>query len=388
MKEKNYNLELVRMISFILVIAIHVSNYFCRAYGKIPQGEYLFSLVIDTVARLSVPCFFMISGALLLGRDEPVKKHIRRIVRFLTALVVWSLVYYFWNTYYMHSSYDLKEILYVPAEAHLWYLYAMIPIYLVLPFFQVMCRNMSINLEKVFLIVTTGAVLFNYVLWLMGGEAYYDLPLIGDRIYAWYVFVGYYLYKYRRHIRISQRALVIICVLSMTATFGITWGVSTLTGDHYEDALNSTAFGVVLTACIPMLMGAGGNCGSQASTLTIRGLALGEVELKDIFKLLWKEVRVGLIVGAVLSVVTFLLYTFVLGDMEMTISQRIPIALTIAVAVYITVIIAKAIGCTLPLLAKAVHLDPALMASPLITTIVDICSLLVLFAVATEVLHV
>ncbi len=84
---------------------------------------------------------------------------------------------------------------------------------------------------------------------------------------------------------------------------------------------------------------------------------------------------------------TFLLYTFVL-EMEMTIPQRIPIALTIAVAVYITVIIAKAIGCTLPLLAKAVHLDPALMASPLITTIVDICSLLVLFAVATEVLHV
>ena len=101
MKEKNYNLELVRMISFILVIAIHVSNYFCRAYGKIPQGEYLFSLVIDTVARLSVPCFFMISGALLLGRDEPIKKHIHRVVRFVIALIVWSAVYYFWNIYYM-----------------------------------------------------------------------------------------------------------------------------------------------------------------------------------------------------------------------------------------------------------------------------------------------
>ena len=157
---------------------------------------------------------------------------------------------------------------------------------------------------------------------------------------------------------------------------------------HYEDALKTNAFGVVLTACIPMLMGAGGNCGSQASTLTIRGLALGEVEIKDIFKLLWKEVRVGLIVGAVLSVVTFVLYTFVLGDMEMTLAQRVPIALTIAAAVYITVIVAKAIGCTLPLLAKAVHLDPALMASPLITTIVDICSLLVLFAVASELLPV
>lgn len=237
MKEKNYNLELVRMVSFILVIAIHVSNYFCRAYGEITQGEYLFSLAIDTAARLSVPCFFMISGALLLGRDEPIRKHIHRIVRFIIALVVWSAVYYFWNIYYMGSSFDLKEILYVPAEAHLWYLYAMIPIYLVLPFFQLMCRNMSLKLEKVFLIVTTGAVLFNYVLWLMGGEAYYDLPLIGDRIYAWYVFAGYYLYKYRRHIRISQRALVIICVLSMAATFGITWGVTAVTGNHYEDAL-------------------------------------------------------------------------------------------------------------------------------------------------------
>ena len=157
---------------------------------------------------------------------------------------------------------------------------------------------------------------------------------------------------------------------------------------HYEDALKTSAFGVVLTACIPMLMGAGGNCGSQASTLTIRGLALGEVELKDIFKLLWKEVRVGLIVGAALSLVTFALYTFWLGDMDATIAQRIPTALTIAVAVYITVIVAKAIGCTLPLLAKAVHLDPALMASPLITTIVDASSLMIFFYIATNMLKI
>lgn len=73
MKEKNYNLELIRMISFVLVIAIHVSNYFCRAYGEIPNSEYAFSLVVDTAARVSVPSFFMISGALLLGREETLK---------------------------------------------------------------------------------------------------------------------------------------------------------------------------------------------------------------------------------------------------------------------------------------------------------------------------
>ncbi len=237
MKEKNYNLELIRLVSFILVIAIHVSNYFCRAYGQIPQGEYIFSLVIDTVARLSVPCFFMITGALLLGRDEPLPKHAGRLVRFLTALVVWSAVYYLWNTYYMGTFYDLKEILYVPTEAHLWYLYAMIPIYLVLPFFQVMCRHMSLKLEKVFLIVTTGGVLFNYVLDLMGGQAYYALPLVGDRVYSWYVFAGYYLYKYRKHIRLSQRSLLVICLLSMAGTFGITLGITAASGRHCEKML-------------------------------------------------------------------------------------------------------------------------------------------------------
>ena len=248
MKEKNYNLELIRLISFVLVIAIHVSNYFCRAYGEIGQGEYLFSLAVDTAARLSVPCFFMISGALLLGREEPAGKHLHRTLRFLFALVFWSAVYYFWNIYYMKSSFDLKEILYVPAEAHLWYLYAMIPIYLVLPFFQIMCRHMDIKMEKLFFLVTTGWVLFNFLLWIMGGEAYYDLPVIGDRIYAWYLFAGYFIWKYRRHIRISQRALTGTCVLAMAATFGITWGVTAYTGTHYEDALSYISPTVVIAA--------------------------------------------------------------------------------------------------------------------------------------------
>ena len=125
--------------------------------------------------------------------------------------------------------------------------------------------------------------------------------------------------------------------------------------------------------------------GADAEAEEAAGAAGTERKASDC---LGKSVRDGLIVGAALSLVTFALYAFWLGDMDATIAQRIPTALTIAVAVYITVIVAKAIGCTLPLLAKAVHLDPALMASPLITTIVDICSLLVLFSVATEVLHV
>lgn len=237
MKEKNYNLELIRMVSFILVIVIHVTNYFCRAYGRIPQGEYIFSLVLDTVARLSVPCFFMISGALLLGREESLEKHGKRLLRFLIALAVWSAVYYFWNIFYMRSQYDVTHILYEPVEAHLWYLYAMIPIYLVLPFLQTMVRGMGINLEKAFLIVTTAAVAGYYLMWFMGQEPYYDLPLVGDRIYAYYLFLGYYIYKYRKHVKISQKILAGMCLLGLAAAFAVTLGVTVAQNDHYEGAL-------------------------------------------------------------------------------------------------------------------------------------------------------
>ena len=163
MKEKNYNLELIRMISFIFVIVIHVSNYYCRAYGDITIGEYSFSLLLNLLARISVPCFFMITGALLLGRQESLHKHAKRIFRFLIVLLVWSVIYMIWNAVYMKDPYQIKDLLYKPVEQHLWYLYAMIPIYLVLPFFQVMCKGMNLRMERAFLVVITAAVLFNYI---------------------------------------------------------------------------------------------------------------------------------------------------------------------------------------------------------------------------------
>ena len=147
---------------------------------------------------------------------------------------------------------------------------------------------------------------------------------------------------------------------------------------HFENVLSSAAgVGVALVAAIPMLMGTGGNCGSQASTLTIRGLALGEIEFKDIFRVLWREVRVALMLGVVLAIANFLIMAFITV-------KNTQVALVVSMAMFVTVLIAKTIGCSLPLLAKLVHLDPALMASPIITTIVDAASLLVLFSIATK----
>ncbi|MBE5783490.1 MAG: magnesium transporter [Clostridiales bacterium] len=158
--------------------------------------------------------------------------------------------------------------------------------------------------------------------------------------------------------------------------------VAMLTGmiiDSYEGLLKNAS--IVLTSCIPMLMNTGGNCGSQASTLMIRGIALGEIRFQDIFRAAWKELRVGLMVGAVLFLFTFLLVFLIY--------QAPPqVALIVALALYCTVLIAKALGCMLPLCAKKVGFDPALMASPLITTLVDAASLTIYFAIATMILRV
>lgn len=134
----------------------------------------------------------------------------------------------------------------------------------------------------------------------------------------------------------------------------------------------------MLVSFMPMVMGTGGNCGSQSSTLIIRGMALDEIRLRDFFKVMFKEVRIALICAAVLAVVN--------GIRVYIVYKSLPLAIVIALSLVGTVVIAKLVGAVLPMGAKALKLDPAIMATPLITTIVDSCSLLIYFTVATTVL--
>lgn len=200
MKDKDYNIEIVRFLSFIMVIVIHVANYYCRAFETVGSGEYIFALILNTVSRVSVPCFFMISGALLLGRNETMAKSGRRVVRFLTTLIVWSLIYYGFNTYYMNQTVEIKKILEAPAEAHLWYLYVMIPVYLVLPFLQAMCRGMNAKLEMAFVIIGSVWVIVLHLISYVHVEFYYDIPILGNRVYIYYLFIGYFLAKQKERI--------------------------------------------------------------------------------------------------------------------------------------------------------------------------------------------
>ena len=141
-----------------------------------------------------------------------------------------------------------------------------------------------------------------------------------------------------------------------------------------------------LAAFIPMLMDTGGNSGSQSSVTVIRALSLGELEFKDLGKVIWKEVRTAVICGLVLSVLCFgkvmLIDRLLMHNEDVSLMVAVVVGLTLAV----TVLCAKLVGCTLPMLAKKLGFDPAVMASPFITTIVDALSLLVYFGIATTLL--
>ncbi len=146
---------------------------------------------------------------------------------------------------------------------------------------------------------------------------------------------------------------------------------------HYESALSAY---VVLTAYIPMLMDTSGNAGSQASVSVIRGLSLGEIEFAELPKALWKEFRVAILCGLTLAAANFV--KLILID-----HLSLAVAAVICITLVLVVLFAKAIGCTLPMLAQRLHFDPAVMASPLITTIVDAVALIVYFAIATRALN-
>lgn len=171
---------------------------------------------------------------------------------------------------------------------------------------------------------------------------------------------------------LAKHRIIWLLVLMISATF--TGGIIR----KFEDLLQTA---VVLTAFIPMLMDTGGNSGSQSSTLIIRGLALGEIKTKDVGKVVRKELGISLVVGFVLAIVNFFrIYLFDnVGPM---------ISLTVSITLFMTVVISKVIGGILPIIAKKMNIDPAIMAGPLITTIVDALSLIIYFSIASFLLGI
>ena len=163
--------------------------------------------------------------------------------------------------------------------------------------------------------------------------------------------------------------LLVLMISSM-----LTGGILT----KYEKAFEALP---LLVSFVPMLTDTGGNAGSQSSTMIIRGMTIGEIASSDILKVIWKETRVSVIVGLILGAVNFIRLILQYPGQPL-------VALTVVLALFATVLVAKVIGGMLPIIAKRLKLDPAIMAAPLITTIVDAVSLVIYFQIAVELLHI
>ncbi len=173
-------------------------------------------------------------------------------------------------------------------------------------------------------------------------------------------------------LELAKNRIVWLTVLMLSSM--ITGSILT----HYEAAFAALP---LLVSFVPMLTGTGGNAGSQSSTMIIRCMDIGEVEPADTLRVIWKEIRVALLVGLILGALNYIRLMLMYPGQPM-------VCLTVVLSLYITIIMAKGIGCTLPIAAKLLNLDPAIMAAPLISTIVDACSLIIYFRIACNLLSI
>lgn len=234
MKEKNYQLEVLRVISCINVVLIHVCNLYSRSFGDISRGEYVFSVILNAMARTSVPVFFMISGATSLGSCYDFKKYKKKVLSMTAVLLCASILYRIWNIVYFDRAYDYHDIFDTPTKLHLWYLYAYLGILIMLPFLQSMFHNLEKKYEILFVVIWVVFLVAYRVLDRLNMDIGYPLPIIGSTYYVGYFVLGHLIMKYLPHIRIKKVWLLVIRYASLLTTVGMMCYGSFTRNRHYD----------------------------------------------------------------------------------------------------------------------------------------------------------
>ena len=269
MNNKKLSIEYIRVIAIIMTITIHVSNIYIYAFDKISDGYFLSSTIYNSLSRLCVPLFFMISGALLINKEYSRKKYFQKIIKFVLLLIFWSLFYYIqknglsfqnFSRVLVNSFFDAEM-----TSRHLWYMYAIIGIYVALPFVQNMCKNLSKELENLFLIlwiVLSGisVIVIPLARYITKSNVKidYPIPIINAAYYLGYFICGHILYKRFENVKLTKHKNILclsvygICTF-ITAFF--TYYISVKT-DRFFDAMTwyKSIFTVIATIAIFLLI--------------------------------------------------------------------------------------------------------------------------------------
>lgn len=202
--------------------------------GEVSHASYEFSLLINGVSRLAVPIFFMISGYLLLGEPVLVKKNTRRVWNMLLTLLLWSGIYLVWNYFYRDRVYDFRLLLEEPVKKHLWYLYVLLGLYIVLPFLQTMFQNMQESLLCQFACLWFFFLAVEYVLALCKLDVTYPVPLVGTFCYVGYFALGYVIKCMKLHSLLTSRLCYVGAGVALAVTIVLTYALTVTRGEHYE----------------------------------------------------------------------------------------------------------------------------------------------------------
>ena len=188
--KREYAFDLLRVIAMIMVIVIHVSNVYSRNFGIIDNSSFLLSLFYNTISRISVPIFFMISGSLLLDKKINIKKYIKRLLKFILLIIVWDIIYLIWEYFYLGITYDKFYMLIIePYRAHLWFLYTILIIYIFQPLMwkilEKLNKPLKILLLVIWLSLSTASIFNSTIAQIFSIFSSVGFFILGKYIYDW-----------------------------------------------------------------------------------------------------------------------------------------------------------------------------------------------------------
>ena len=214
-KTREYAFDILRVISMIMVIIIHIANVYCRSFGLISTKSYLISLIFNTICRVSVPIFFMISGTLLLDREFNKSKYLKRVIKYVVLIVAWDIIYLVWEYFYLGVTYDKLYMLIIdPYRAHLWFLYTILVLYAIQPLLKLI-MDKSNNTVKIVLLI----------IWIIFSLASMLNPYIAKFFtifsYIGYFIIGKYLYDFIKKYDLRKYSLTLIIIMIICYSISI-----------------------------------------------------------------------------------------------------------------------------------------------------------------------
>lgn len=259
-KEKDNRLEVLRVISIFLVILIHVSSRYLRLYPNINDIPYFYLLSINIISRVCVPLFFMISGACLLGRSFDEVKYRKRIIRLIIILMFWTIFYYFTN-HVNNPLYLVSSIFsYLKGNGHLWYMYAIIGLYITEPFISKMVKNMDSNYNILFIklwLVLSGVVSFVRIIlsvYNINTSIIHPVPLFNGTYYLGYFVFGYIAYNNYKNITFKKNNLIILSIIPLVINILLNFILTKHYNIHYEKLLTYSNILIMLpSVCVFLL---------------------------------------------------------------------------------------------------------------------------------------